>query len=118
MFKGQYIDLQYLHQICEGDKLFMTDMIDTFLNDAPGILAKMKGHVKAGEWKQLGDLAHSFKTSLIFMGIQSLYDTIKSVEFSGRQNQDTGSLPHQVDTINTICEAAIRELSSFRESIK
>ncbi|HLF35261.1 MAG TPA: hypothetical protein VI583_13545 [Cyclobacteriaceae bacterium] len=118
MFKGKYIDLQYLHQICEGDKQFIADMIDTFLKSAPGVLVKMRGHTEAREWKQLGDLAHSFKTSLMFMGIQSLYDAIKIVEYSGRQNQDNGSLSQQVDKIDTICGAAIRELSTFRESMK
>jgi HPt (histidine-containing phosphotransfer) domain-containing protein len=112
MFKGEYCDLSYIYSICDDDESFIREMIQTFLSDSPGLTDNMKKFSDLGEWKKVGDLAHKFKTSLMFMGINSLHDSIRKVEFSGRNNIETESIPNLVSEISIISSKAIEELKT------
>lgn len=113
MFKGKYIDLSYITEMGEGEDAFVKDMVGTFLKDAPGILIQMNQSARMKDWKKAGVLAHQFKTSLMFMGIQSLFDTIRHIEKSGRGMENHDSIPVWIDEVTVTCREAIRELNDF-----
>ncbi len=117
MYKGRFIDMNYMTSLSDGDHQFMREMIETFLRDAPGITEKMVMHAKNSEWKQVGELAHKFKTSLMFMGIESLHDTIRKIENMAGDDNDKGTLPALVKQVYDTCNNAIAELKEFLASL-
>ncbi len=117
MYKGQYIDMSYMASLSDGDHQFMRDMIETFLRDAPVITEKMTIHSNHEEWKPVGDLAHKFKTSLMFMGINSLHDTIRKIENSAHNDENKDHIPAMVEQVNDTCKHAITELKDFLEQL-
>lgn len=118
MLKGKYIDLNFLNLLSEGNEEFFQDMIETFLNDAPGMIIKMEACLMEKRWNELGNLAHNFKTSLTFMGINELSEMIRDMEHSCRSNRNIDLLPDQVGHIKTICQKAIEELTTLRTSFR
>ena len=116
MNKGEYFDLNYMVSICDGDWQFMKEMIETFLNDTPGTITALQEHAHRKEWKQVAETAHKFKTSLMFMGIQSLHGTIREIEKSGKEEIETGHVHEKIIRVDEICKMAMTELRSFLES--
>ena len=114
--KGEFFDLNYMASICDGDWQFMKEMIETFLKDAPEIIASMQENAGHQEWKRVSESAHKFKTSLVFMGIQSLHGIIREIEKSGQKSDDTDQIPGKIEQVNEICNKAMTELRSFMES--
>jgi HPt (histidine-containing phosphotransfer) domain-containing protein len=115
MNKGDYFDLSYMVSICDGDWQFMKEMIETFLRDSPEIIGSMQTHADKKEWRRVGEYAHKFKTSLMFMGIQSLHGVIREIETNGREGIDTEGISGKIDRVNEICSKAIVELRAFIE---
>lgn len=117
MFKGEVIDLSYMSNLCDGDKQFMKEMIETFLRDTPIILEKMNTYTEHGERIPLGELAHKFKTSIMLMGIHSLHDVIREIERSKDNDSDTEVLPALVKKVNDTCNKALVELNDYINTI-
>ena len=116
MNEGEYFNLNYLASICDSDWQFMKEMIETFLRDAPVIIAGMQEKAGRKEWMQVRESAHKFKTSLMFMGIQSLHVIIREIEQSGLKEPDTGQIPEKIEQVNDICNKARVELRNFLAS--
>lgn len=116
MNKGEYFDLNYMTSICEGDWQFMKEMIETFLRDSPEIIGSMKRSADKKEWKRVSEYAHKFKSSLMFMGIQSLHSIIREIEVNGREGIDTDRIPEKIERVNEVCGKAMTELMCLLEA--
>ncbi|UII25240.1 ATP-binding protein [Fulvivirga maritima] len=103
-------DLTYLKSICDGDKTFMRDMIETFLMNTPPTINEMQKWINKAEWFKVGNLAHKIKPSITFMGIESLKPLIKNIEVYGKDNYHTDLIPTLVDELSEKCQVAYKEL--------
>ena len=113
IFKGNFVDLNYMSSICDGDIQFMIEMVETFLKDAPVITKEMTTLSKNNDWIKVSNLAHKFKTSLMFMGIESLHSVIREIEKNGQEMVNVSSIPPLVDQVSETCIKASQELSGF-----
>ena len=103
-------DLTYLTSICDGDKTFMRDMVETFLQNTPPTINEMQKWINKAEWSKVGSLAHKIKPSITFMGIESLKPLIKNIEEYGKENYKTDLIPTMVDELSEKCQMAYKEL--------
>ncbi|MBL3655695.1 PAS domain-containing hybrid sensor histidine kinase/response regulator [Fulvivirga sediminis] len=109
-------DLTYLKSICDGDKTFMRDMIETFLLNTPPTINEMQKWINKAEWLKVGHLAHKIKPSITFMGIDSLKPLIKNIEVYGKDNYKTDLIPTLVDELSEKCQTAYKELRKELET--
>ena len=58
------VDLSYLNEISGGDKEFIDEMINTFLEETPKDLAAIKEHSDSSNWTEVGKTAHKLKSSI------------------------------------------------------
>ena len=112
------IDLSYLISVCNNDKTFKIEMIETFLNNIPEILSEMEAAVSQEEWKKTGDLAHKLKPSFIFMGIETAKDLILFIELNGRNNENTEQISNNFKELNDLFKNASVELIEELNDIK
>lgn len=103
-------NLDYLHSISGGDQEFVIDMIRTFIVDAPAEIQKIKGLVIDKNWQKVGEEAHKFASSLLFLGLGKLKLVAIAIEESGINKRDTDKINGLLDQLETGCNQIIAEL--------
>ena len=103
-------DLTYLSNVCGGDKVFIREMIETFIQNTPPAINEMQKWINQKDWNKVGDIAHKLKPSITFMGIESIKQTIKDIENYGKENINTEQIPKLVGYFSEKCQTAYKEL--------
>jgi len=62
------IDLTYLNEISGGDKEFIAEMIETFLEETPKDIAELEKLLATENWAGIGLVAHKLKSSIKMFG--------------------------------------------------
>lgn len=104
-------DLTYLKNVCNGDKTFMRDMVETFITNTPSAINEMQKWANRAEWLKVGQIAHRIKPSISFMGLEKLKPIIKNLEDFGKENKQTDQIPALIETLSDKCKIAIKELN-------
>lgn len=103
-------NLDYLVSISEGDEEFIKDMVGTFIEDTPAELGKLKELINAKSWTKVGEQAHKFSSSLMFLGLENLKAISYQIEISGLENKNTELIPALLDELEAGCFNIIEEL--------
>jgi HPt (histidine-containing phosphotransfer) domain-containing protein len=96
-----------------NDEQFISDMIDSFIKNTPEILQQLEQAINEQNWQHVGDLAHKIKPNLAFLGIDSLKETVLTIELSGKNAENTEALPKQVEHLITKVNEALEELANL-----
>jgi PAS domain S-box-containing protein len=110
--KESLINLDYLHQLSDGDKEFTITMIEYFIENTPGVIESMKQSYDQKDWKALRNIAHKFKPQLNFMGINSLLDDLEKLEQYSHNETHLEALPELIEKSESICQQAIEVLKT------
>ena len=86
MNKNQVINLDTLYEICGGEKSFIIEMIDLFLEQADSFITDIESASINNDDEIVKKKAHKFKSSAQIFGIIKLYDILLSIEGSGLQD--------------------------------
>ncbi len=92
---------------------FINELIDTFLEDAPKLLAELKTARAAGEADSFRRAAHSLKSNAATFGADSLSQLAKELESLGRENRlsETGD---QLEALEEALASACEELKGLK----
>ena len=80
-----------LEKLTGGDKEFMAEIIDTFLEDAPDLVANMRKGVDQGNAADLRLAAHSLKSNSADFGAETLRELCKQAELLGKLGELDGA---------------------------
>ncbi|MBX2844318.1 MAG: Hpt domain-containing protein [Flammeovirgaceae bacterium] len=105
----------YLSEFSENDIGFMREMVEVFIKETPRELQKLQFALSKRDWKTIGSIAHSLKTSVRLMGMKDLHMEIEELEISGKSEKDVKSIPERTEKIIKICEEAIAELKEKKK---
>lgn len=111
------VDLTYLETVCEGDKEFMQEMIQAFLNTIPDNMSEIRTLAGSGDWAELARVAHKMKPSVTFMGIEPLKEKIIALESAAKQGTDVSLMKQLATEIEAVVEQAVTELNRLVEEI-
>jgi PAS domain S-box-containing protein len=78
------VALERLREMAGGDAGFLQEMIETFLADAPGMLAEMRQSLEREDAATLRRAAHSLKSNSADFGARALYDLCRELEMMGK----------------------------------
>jgi HPt (histidine-containing phosphotransfer) domain-containing protein len=90
MTESGVINQQALDELLEavgGDQEFLADLIDTFLEDAPGLLSTIQSALASGEAEELRRAAHSLKSNSANFGAQQLAAMCRDLEEAARRSE-------------------------------
>jgi HPt (histidine-containing phosphotransfer) domain-containing protein len=72
--------LENLRIMVGGDDAFLLELVDTFLDDAPGLLADMRRALEEGDIVLLRRSAHSLKSNSAEFGATDLHGLCRELE--------------------------------------
>ena len=99
-----------LEKLTGGDKEFMAEIIDTFLEDAPDLVANMRKGVDEGDAAGLRLAAHSLKSNSADFGAETLRELCKEAEFLGKSGE--------LDGADNLVVQAMSEFASVEQALK
>jgi HPt (histidine-containing phosphotransfer) domain-containing protein len=102
--------LDYLNSISGGDQEFVKDMVQTFISNAPEEINKIRNMVIAKNWQKVGEDAHRFASSLLFLGLDKLKTLATEIEEMGLQQNNVHHIPALLDQLEQGCGQIIEQL--------
>ncbi|MEP0940253.1 MAG: Hpt domain-containing protein [Rhizobiaceae bacterium] len=78
------IDLSVFNELKEATGSdFIKELVETFMEEAPGILVDLKGAITSGDEDQFRRSAHSLKSNANVFGAHELAELARQMEISG-----------------------------------
>lgn len=108
-----FIDPEYLESVTGNDISIITEIINMFKCQVVEFHAEMESLYSKNEYRELGMLAHTAKSSVAIMGMAGLADMLKIFELSAKESRDTEMYESYIDRFHTETKAAILELDSY-----
>jgi DNA-binding response OmpR family regulator len=114
------IDTTVLVRLAEGtggDASFVSELIDQFVADAPGLVEAARTGLANGDAQEIRRAAHTLKSNAATFGAQRLTDSSKALEDAARQGLLDGApqladvMARELDTVLERLPAAWNELS-------
>jgi HPt (histidine-containing phosphotransfer) domain-containing protein len=106
----QYINLDYLEQMSDGDAEMMQTMIEMLLVEIPEEIAKMQNCTSTNDWDELFQISHKMKTTLAFIGNEEMISINRTIEHCSRHKVDLQELPKMVEQLAALSVSALAEL--------
>ena len=104
--------LDNLREVVGGDPEFLTELVDTFLDDAPSLLADLRQGLAAGDATEVRRHAHSLKSNGAEFGATELSQRCGQLEAIAKEGRLEGaeSLLTQIEGLYQEVETALRAL--------
>ncbi len=94
---------------------FVGDLIDTFLDEAPQMLAQLRAAHAAGDAQAFRRAAHSLKSNSLTFGAQSLAAAARALELQGL-DADPAPDAAALDALQAVYAAAAAALAELRHA--
>ena len=107
--------LDRLLAMAGGDQAFLAELIDTFLTDAPQLIADMRASVEKGNAAGLRIAAHSLKSNFADFGAPPLSDLCKEIEALAKTGATTGA-EALISRVEAQYPSIQRSLEAFRDA--
>ncbi len=108
--------LARLLSILGGEFAYLEELIDSFLEDAPQLLAELQGYVDRGDSGGASRIAHSLKSNGADFGASRFSELCKELEMRGKSGEMNGAaeLVAQITAEHVKLDAALRAVRQDR----
>lgn len=110
--EGAYVDMNYLHELTEGDEVRQKRYIELFFRKVPESISTLKVAYENRDIEQVRITAHSLKSLLSFAGVFAGLELAESIEQSCSVDGKLEDVPEKIERLSVICEGAIDELKA------
>lgn len=110
--KKSLVSFSYLEEISGGDKDFQKEIIMTFLEEINPDLALLKQHADAGNWIEMGKLAHKVKAPVGMLCGEEMKERVLFLEKNAKAMSSLEQLPTKVAEFLTLMQQVIAELKA------
>ncbi|MFV0365373.1 MAG: Hpt domain-containing protein [Mangrovibacterium sp.] len=117
MSTDRFTNLEYLNEMTGGDPDFTREMIEMFLLQIEEFRGGLKEYCDAQKWKELGELAHKAKSSVLIFGMEELGWKLKDLQLKTQKLEDIESYHSYLELYDTQCDQAIIELKGDLASL-
>ena len=117
MPQSRLTNLDYLKEITGGEPEIMQEFIQMFFDQLTEFREGMTGHLANQKWKELGELAHKAKSSVMTFGMNDLGHRVKELQLKTQKLEDIESYPEYVDEfMNEIAQAEVELKEDMKNS--
>lgn len=67
---GVEVNLKYLFDFSNGDRHFVTDMVETYLRETPQKLEALADELSAENWEKVRSIVHAMKPNFMMLGME------------------------------------------------
>jgi HPt (histidine-containing phosphotransfer) domain-containing protein len=110
----QYIQLDYLETMTDGDSDMMQTMLDMLIIEIPEEMEKMKIALAANDLEELFQLSHKMKTTLSFIGNEDMIEANKKLEHNSRHVENVETIPTLVHILDDLAVKVVEELQQVK----
>ena len=108
MAQLRYTNLDYLKEITGGEAEVMKEFIQMFFDQFPEFIDGMKNYLAEKKWKELGEIAHKAKSSVMTFGMNELGYQLKELQLKTQKLEDIESYSSYVDDfLATMAQAKV-----------
>jgi HPt (histidine-containing phosphotransfer) domain-containing protein len=93
------IDLTYLNEISVGDKTFIKEMLELFINTTAIEVNEFDNLLVAGNFEAIGQLAHKMKAPIQMIGALDLFEKVKLIENYGKTGSHLENIPNMINEV-------------------
>jgi len=93
---------------------FINELIDTFLDDAPKLLAELKAALQSNSADPFRRAAHSLKSNSATFGAKHLSELARELEMLGKENK-LAEVGERLTVIDEVYKKAALELKGLRQ---
>ena len=104
------VDLSYLKDISDNDEAFIKEMILSFIENNPVMIEDIKKAAEDKKWREVGNIAHRIKPSIVFMGMNSIKNVVETIEINGLKGKNVDQIPELIARLEATCRQAYEEL--------
>ena len=108
----QFINLEYMELMADNDSSMKKIMLEMLLDELPEELQKMHSLLESENWGELGNVSHKMKSTLAYVGNDTMTVANKTVETLCKAVQDVELIPELVNTLQKNYELILPELQS------
>jgi HPt (histidine-containing phosphotransfer) domain-containing protein len=113
----KYINLEYLELMNEGDLEMTNIILNLLINEIPTELTKMTEALESNNWDEMFSLSHKMKSTLSYVGNESMIEANKQIEHSTRHKQNYDLIPDKMNTLNSLCSKVVEELNEAKHAL-
>jgi HPt (histidine-containing phosphotransfer) domain-containing protein len=110
MSNPRFTNLDYLKEITGGEAEIMQEFIQMFFDQLTEFRTGMTNYLADQKWKELGEIAHKAKSSVMTFGMNDLGIRLKELQLKTQRLEDIESYPVYVDEFMNTIAAAEEEL--------
>lgn len=104
-------DLSMLSKM--GDQKLVDNIIRVFVKTVPPQCEEMKRNLNQKDWTNLKETAHKLKPNVDMLGVSSLYEVIRNIEFHPNPESNEEELTQHVYKVINILSKVVEELSKM-----
>ena len=106
----EFINLEYMEMMSDGDESMKKVMLEMLIAELPEELQKMSTHVADANWEELSSVSHKMKSTLAFVGNDSMTNANKEIELSTKSNSDITKIPALMEVLEKVSPSVLEEL--------
>ena len=108
MTQPRLTNLNYLNEITGGDQEITKEFIQMFFDQLPEFREGMNSYLSGKKWKELGEIAHKAKSSVMTFGMNDLGHRLKELQLKTQKLEGVEAYPLYVkEFMTTIAKAEI-----------
>lgn len=109
---GNDSTIETLNIMSSGNKAFVKEMIELFMEQCPGDIEKLTRLIKTNDYSGIGSMAHRLQTSLALMGFNSSTITkLKQIESLCTAEQNINEVKHLTYEVINDCKFMLEKFS-------
>ena len=117
MSQARLTNLDYLKEITGGEPEIMQEFIQMFFDQLPEFRDGLTSHLANHKWKELGELAHKAKSSVMTFGMNELGYRLKELQLKTQKLEDIESYPEYVkEFMDEIAQAEVELKEDMKSS--
>ena len=106
----QLTNLSYLEEVTGGEAEIIKEFIEMFFEQIPEFRQGLRNYLNNKQWKELGDLAHKAKSSVMTFGMEDLGKHLKQLQLKTQQEAEIDTYEAHVKEFETLIDIAEQEL--------
>lgn len=103
-------NLDFLDEAIGGDVELKAKMLGIILRETPEEVAKMEQYYYEKNWDRLRAVAHKFKSTVTYMGIEPLKEVVKDIQHNAETQQNLHETADLIQQVKRNIAVAIEEL--------
>lgn len=118
MNENKVTSLDYLNEVTGGDPETTREFIEMFFEQIIEFKTGLRDYLSQKKYKELGELAHKAKSSVMTFGMNDLGMRLKQLQLKTQKLEEIESYEEHVAEFETLIDQAHRELRAILEEIK